>query len=381
VGFVQGNGAAQPQKAGQAVAAKPAGEEQAAAVAQGFQPAKAAGNGSVAGQAAQQVAGQKTAEQLQPSQPVVEQAAPDAQNKPEAAKPQLSTTDAPQQAVKPAPQAKPEGADNTAKPWDVQSQDAQPKAGANVAQGTQPAAYAQSVSTDDASKQSAQASPKPVEPTAFSDASQLPLAQASTGSGGDADAKGGTFFDGKGSEGADAGRLSSSKSDAPAQNADLQKGEFAQKLNATRGTARVDQAETIDKIVKSMTMAVKRGESEVRIMLQPARLGNVRIEMQVKDGVLNASFETQTQAARHAISNGLPQLKAALESQGIEVGGFNVSVEQESGQSKFTDERGTFGNFSDGSALLAGNEDEEDYDIFAEKQRMSAGTSLVDYFV
>lgn len=198
--------------------------------------------------------------------------------------------------------------------------------------------------------------------------------------GGEADARG-MSLDGRGSGRAGDGTSSQARSEAAEQAGGAGRGEFAQRLSGARSVPRADQVETIDKIVKSMTMAVRRGESEMRIMLQPPRLGSVRVELVVRNGALTASFETQTQAARHVISGNLAHLKAALESQGIEVEGLNVSVEREAGQSTFTNGRESSERFPGDGAFASEAEEEETYDLFEEKRRMTAGTSLVDYFV
>lgn len=189
------------------------------------------------------------------------------------------------------------------------------------------------------------------------------------------------FFNGRDSARSEEGLRGQVRSDAAAQTDSVGKSDFARRLSGARSVPRADQVETIERIVKSVTMAVRRGQSEVRIILQPPKLGSVRVEMLMKNGVLNVSFETQTQAARHVISSNLPHLKAALESQGIEVEGFNVSVEREAGQPAFTDERRSFEHASSGGIYASESEDEDDYDPFEEKRRMAAGTSLVDYFV
>ncbi len=189
------------------------------------------------------------------------------------------------------------------------------------------------------------------------------------------------FFNGRDSARSEEGLRGQVRSDAAAQTDSAGKSDFARRLSGARSVPRADQVETIERIVKSVTMAVRRGQSEVRIILQPPKLGSVRVEMLMKNGVLNVSFETQTQAARHVISSNLPHLKAALESQGIEVEGFNVSVEREAGQPAFTDERRSFEHASSGGIYASESEDEDDYDPFEEKRRMAAGTSLVDYFV
>ncbi len=130
-------------------------------------------------------------------------------------------------------------------------------------------------------------------------------------------------------------------------------------------------------------VAVERGESRVRILLEPPRLGSVRIQMAVKDGVLNASFETQTPAARHVITQNLAHLRAALEEQGIEVGEFSVSVEGENDSRQLSEESERYEmGPAGGLGLFAGSEDEDDeYDIFAEQRRLTASASVLDMFV
>ncbi|MFH1549793.1 MAG: flagellar hook-length control protein FliK [Planctomycetota bacterium] len=158
---------------------------------------------------------------------------------------------------------------------------------------------------------------------------------------------------------------------------------FASKLSKTETGARANQAETIEKIVRSIRVAVERGESRVRILLEPPRLGSVRIQMAIKDGVLNASFETQTPAARHVITQNLAHLRAALEEQGIEVGEFSVSVEGENDSRQLSEESERYEmGPAGGLGLFAGSEDEDDeYDIFAEQRRLTASASVLDMFV
>ncbi len=158
---------------------------------------------------------------------------------------------------------------------------------------------------------------------------------------------------------------------------------FVSKLSKAETTARANQAETIEKIVRSIRIAVERGESRVRILLEPPRLGSVRIRLTIKAGVLNASFETQTPAARHVITQNLAHLRAALEEQGIEVGEFSVSVEGESDSRQLSEDRERYAmGPAGGLGLFAGSEDEDDeYDIFAEQRRLTASASVLDLFV
>ncbi len=154
--------------------------------------------------------------------------------------------------------------------------------------------------------------------------------------------------------------------------------DFASKLGKAEESTRANQAESIERIIRSMRVATERGESRVRILLDPPRLGSVRVSMNIKDGVLNASFETQSQAARHIIAQDLPNLKIALEQQGIEVGEFSVNVEQGESQAQTADDRGqVFSGSVEGSVSDSDGEDEA-IDIFSEQRRMTEGTSVLD---
>ncbi len=158
--------------------------------------------------------------------------------------------------------------------------------------------------------------------------------------------------------------------------------DFASKLGKAEESTRANQTESIEKIIRSMRVATERGESKVRILLDPPRLGSVRVSMNIKDGVLNASFETQSQAARHIIAQDLPTLKTALEQQGIEVGEFSVSVDQGESQAQTADDRGQVFSGSaqahaDDSVADAVGEDDV-VDIFSEQRRMTEGTSVLD---
>lgn len=87
------------------------------------------------------------------------------------------------------------------------------------------------------------------------------------------------------------------------------------------------QVEAVERIVKMVQMSEGNGGQRLRVRLQPPLLGNVRMELNVRDGVLTGRFHVERPAALGAVAGQVEQLKEALREQGIELGSFQVSVE------------------------------------------------------
>ena len=65
----------------------------------------------------------------------------------------------------------------------------------------------------------------------------------------------------------------------------------------------------------------------VRLRLAPAELGSVRVEMQVHDRRVRARVVAETEAASNALREHLPDLRARLESYGMQVERLEVETE------------------------------------------------------
>jgi flagellar hook-length control protein FliK len=74
--------------------------------------------------------------------------------------------------------------------------------------------------------------------------------------------------------------------------------------------------------------------------LSPPELGALRIELNVKDGVMSASLQTENANARRLLLDHLPALRDRLAEQNIRVDRFDVDVRQE-GSGGQTDTRGS----------------------------------------
>ena len=84
-------------------------------------------------------------------------------------------------------------------------------------------------------------------------------------------------------------------------------------------------------IVASATLAVNNNNASMRIQLKPEFLGDLKLVVDVEQGVLNAHFITQNQVTASLIQARLPELKQALNDQGISW--QHLTVSSEAGQS------------------------------------------------
>lgn len=75
---------------------------------------------------------------------------------------------------------------------------------------------------------------------------------------------------------------------------------------------------------------IAKGDWKVEMALRPHDLGNVDIELSMKNGGLEASFMASEARTRELISDGLPRLKEVLAQLGMDVASVNVNVRQNS---------------------------------------------------
>lgn len=73
---------------------------------------------------------------------------------------------------------------------------------------------------------------------------------------------------------------------------------------------------------------IAKGDWKVEMALRPIDLGNIDIELAMKNGGLEASFNASEARTRDLISEGLPRLKEVLAELGMDVASVNVNVRQ-----------------------------------------------------
>lgn len=94
-------------------------------------------------------------------------------------------------------------------------------------------------------------------------------------------------------------------------------------------------AEDAEGVVKQVTRGladiVKRGGGEVTLRLRPHELGQVRVHLEVRDGVVTGRVEAANASARELLGERLDELRTALESRGLEVHRLSVVREPSEG--------------------------------------------------
>jgi flagellar hook-length control protein FliK len=91
---------------------------------------------------------------------------------------------------------------------------------------------------------------------------------------------------------------------------------------------RVDAGRFIGRVAKAFHAAQER-DGTMQLRLSPPELGALRLELTVKDGVMTATMETETTAARRVLLDHLPVLRERLAEQNIRVERFDVDVRRE----------------------------------------------------
>ncbi|MFD2371299.1 flagellar hook-length control protein FliK [Brevibacillus sp. GCM10020057] len=81
--------------------------------------------------------------------------------------------------------------------------------------------------------------------------------------------------------------------------------------------------------VKQMKLTQVNGLHEAKLILNPQSLGKVDVTITSHNGVITAHFSAETQAGKDLLDNQLPQLRAALTQQGLQVDRLEVNQQQE----------------------------------------------------
>lgn len=82
--------------------------------------------------------------------------------------------------------------------------------------------------------------------------------------------------------------------------------------------------------VKQMKLTQVNGVHEAKLILHPQSLGQVDVTITSHNGVITAHFSAETQAGKDLLDNQLPQLRAALTQQGLQVDRLEVNQQQTS---------------------------------------------------
>lgn len=107
----------------------------------------------------------------------------------------------------------------------------------------------------------------------------------------------------------------------------------------TGGAPRPDQAQRTEQyerlsqrlgeaLGQRLAAQIAKGDWRVDLALKPYELGNIDIELNMKEGALQASFSASQALTRELIADSLPRLKEVLSQLGMDVATMNVNVRQ-----------------------------------------------------
>lgn len=107
---------------------------------------------------------------------------------------------------------------------------------------------------------------------------------------------------------------------------DTLKGMVAEKVDAAYPTYTTSTEQIMEQVSESLRMTMNEDITEMEMQLHPASLGNVRVQVAAKDGVITASFTTENQQVKEVLEAQIIQLKDQMNEQGIKVEAVEVTV-------------------------------------------------------
>ena len=94
---------------------------------------------------------------------------------------------------------------------------------------------------------------------------------------------------------------------------------------AERSELHQAQAEKMGQAIgQRMLSEMEKGHWHLKMMLKPANLGNIEVEMRLRNGELDANFTASQSATRDLLQDGLPKLKDTLTQMGMDVASMNI---------------------------------------------------------
>ncbi len=107
---------------------------------------------------------------------------------------------------------------------------------------------------------------------------------------------------------------------------DTLKGMVADKVEEAYPTYSTTTDQIMEQVSGSLRMTMTEDITEMEMTLHPASLGNVRVQVAAKDGVITASFTTENQQVKEVLEAQMIQLKDQMNEQGIKVEAVEVTV-------------------------------------------------------
>ncbi|MHB8842281.1 MAG: flagellar hook-length control protein FliK [Candidatus Aquicultor sp.] len=97
-------------------------------------------------------------------------------------------------------------------------------------------------------------------------------------------------------------------------------------VTTAAGHAAVNAEHVLKQVVEKFEVLMAEGRSEAKIQLKPKYLGELKIHLVMENGTIKAALDAPSHHVKEILESNLSSLKQALEDQGFDVKGFDVSV-------------------------------------------------------
>lgn len=121
----------------------------------------------------------------------------------------------------------------------------------------------------------------------------------------------------------------------------------------TEAFSRALHPEAMDRLVERAVLGVRAGQREIHIDLKPEFLGQVRLHISTDHQQVMVKMVAENTVTKELIESNVHQLRAALQNQGLEIRGFDISLAHDFGQQGAGYEPRSF---SEGAATGEGEE-------------------------
>jgi flagellar hook-length control protein FliK len=98
---------------------------------------------------------------------------------------------------------------------------------------------------------------------------------------------------------------------------------------SSSGASEVDRVRFIQRVAGAFQAADDQG-GQIRIRLSPPELGSMRLEISVRNGLMTAHIQTESDTARNMLLDHLPQLRDRLADHNIKIDHFDVELSNQS---------------------------------------------------
>jgi flagellar hook-length control protein FliK len=89
----------------------------------------------------------------------------------------------------------------------------------------------------------------------------------------------------------------------------------------------IQENDILHQVLHKFRISQHMQDSRLVMKLHPAELGNLKIDVQMKDGSVHANILAQSQQVQDILEKNMPRLKAIMEEQGLTVSDISIKLD------------------------------------------------------